>query len=344
MHLRKTIHFVKDHWYFAVLLFLASFGYYFVFHSSNTRFKSDHYDLYIPTDSCSLLEVEKQLDPVLKYNWSFNLIDTSLDLKVRKGLYLIPRGASNNEIKKMLFKTPEPSEQAFIGNIRFRYNMTSTLCKKLDVRSRAVRRELSNNTFIQTLDTSFTKDNVYSIFIQDSLWVYRNASAKEVVRSVHRKWVNFWTDERVALANAQNLSPVDAMILASIVQSESQDKEELPIIAGLYLNRLKTEMKLQADPTVVYSWGKALRRVLRKHLNIKSKYNTYRYKGLPPGPVFTPDKRAIDAVLNPAKHDYLFFVANPELDGKHDFSKTYEEHLEKAKSYNTMLNKKRIYK
>lgn len=334
----------KRFWYLGLLPILFIGSYFFVYHSSNTNFETDYYDLYISEDSSSVTQLEKQLSPIIKNNWTFELIDNNIDLNVKKGLYRISKASSNKEIINCLQSTTSSATKVSIGNIRFRYNLTARLCKDLDLRSRALRRELANEVFIQELDTSFTKENVYSIFIQDSLWVYRDATAQDIVRSVYRNWQNYWTAERKELADMQGLTPIEAMVLASIVQSESQDKEELPIIAGLYLNRLNDEMKLQADPTVVYSWGKSLRRVLKKHLKIRSLYNTYRHKGLPPGPVFTSSKAAIEAVLHAHEHDYFFFVANPELDGKHDFSRTYEEHLAKAKSYREILNKKKIYK
>lgn len=338
------ISFLKRFWYLVLIFVVLMCSYLWVEHSSNTRFETEYYDLYLPTDSLPNSELESYLSPVLKHVWTFNLSNKTLESRVKKGLYLIPKHATNPEIRNIL-KSPSPeSIQMMVGNIRFRYNMVSTLCKHLDIRSRAVRRELSDESFIQSLDTSFTKQNVYGIFFQDSLWIHRHASARDVIRTAHRNWKTYWTAERKSLAQHQGLSPIEVMVLASIVQSESQDLEELPIIAGLYLNRLNDEMKLQADPTVVYSWGKSLRRILKKHLRIKSKYNTYRHKGLPPGPVFTPSVASIEAVLNPAEHDYFYFVANPELDGRHDFSETYQEHLDKAKAYRTILNQKKIYR
>lgn len=342
--IREFFWFLKRFWYLLLFFLIFCGAYYYVEHYPNTDFKSDYYDLYLEDDELSINELENRLSTLVKNKWTFRLSNSSLDGKIRKGLYQIPSKSSNLGLREVFSAPEREAIHVSVGNIRFRYNLTSSFSKKLDVRSRAVRRELADEDFIKSLDTAFTKENVYSIFIQDSLWIYRDATAREVVKSVFRKWDNFWGKERTSLAYEQKLTPIQVMILASIVQSESQDKEELPIIAGLYLNRLRQEMKLQADPTVVFSWGKSLRRVLKKHLRIKSKYNTYRYKGLPPGPVFTPSHEAIEAVLKPAVHDYLFFVANPELDGKHDFSETYEEHLQKAKEYRKILNRKKIYR
>lgn len=330
-------------WYVGLVPILFVLSYFYVYHASNTNFETEYYDLYISIDSSSTKDLEKQLTPLLKTRWTFDLLKDELNEKVKKGLYMIPKGASNKEIIHCLQSSTPPAIKMAIGNIRFRHNLTARLCKDLDLRSRAVRRELANETFIQELDTTFTQENVYGIFIQDSLWVYRNATAKEVIKRVHRNWQQFWTEERKELAEIQGLTPIKAMVLASIIQSESQDEEELPTIAGLYFNRLNDEMRLQSDPTIVFSWGTNLRRILKKHLKIKSRYNTYRHKGLPPGPVYTASKIAINAVLNPQEHDYFFFVAHPSFNGKHIFSRTYEEHLEKAKNYRNTLNRKKIY-
>ena len=331
-------------WFLLLIPLLLLMGYVFTCHFPNTNFETEYYDYNVLNDSLSQNDEIEPLKSSLKLGWTFDIASKFYGQKVSKGLYLISRGASNYEIIKLLELTPRPTIHVKVGNIRFRYNLTSSVCKKLDVRSRAVRRELNNIDFIQSLDTAFTKENVYGIFIQDSIWIHRDATAHEVIKSVHRKWQRYWTTEKKEQAKEMGLSPMEVTILASIIHSESQELEELPRIAGVYLNRLRSDMRLQADPTVVFAWKKNIRRVLKKHLRTRNLYNTYRYNGLPPGPVFTTSKHAIEAVLNEEKHDFLYFVANPELDGKHDFSTTYEEHLEKARSYRKILNKKRIFK
>ena len=342
---KKTKKMIKKTWWLVLLPVLLGSFYFFVFHLPNTSFKTQKYDLYLSKDLLGRDKLKPKIDKMTKLNWTFDLVAWFYGIEPKKGLYQIHKESSNTEIVKLLKEEQKKATQIEIGNLRFRYNATARICKKLDIRSRALRNALSNIQLLQSIDTNLNKENSYGLLIQDSLWVYQETTATELVKSLHRKWSNYWTEERITLAKKQNLKPLEAVILASIVQAESQKIEELPKIAGLYLNRLKKDMKLQADPTVIYALGKKnVHRVLKKHLRIRNPYNTYRYKGLPPGPVYIPSKDALNAVLNPEEHDYIYFVANPELDGFHDFSVTYEEHKEKARSYRKQLNKKRIYK
>ena len=331
--------------YLVLILVTCVFTYSFIFHFSNTSFKTQKFDLYIPSDSLNQNQIEEKLLTATKLDWTLNLAIWISGIEAKKGLYYIDNKSSNAEILNLLKQPQKEIIKVEIGNLRFRYNATARICKNLDIRSRALRNALNDLPFLQSIDSSFNKENSYALLVQDSLWVYKEITARELVKSLHRKWSNYWTEENVVLAKKQNLTPLEAVILASIVQAESQKVEELPKIAGLYLNRLKKDMKLQADPTVIYAIGqKNIHRVLKRHLRVKNPYNTYRYKGLPPGPVYVPSKEALNAVLNPENHDYFYFVANPELNGYHDFSVTYEEHREKAKRYREKLNKKRIYK
>ena len=178
-----------------------------------------------------------------------------------------------------------------------------------------------------------------------------NSSPKYFQKRMLTQYESFWTPKRRDAAQKQGLSPNEVITLAAIVQKESLKIDERPLIAQVYLNRLKKKMRLQADPTVVYALKKeqndfslVIRRVLRKDLKIKSLYNTYRNKGLPPGPIAMPDISAIDAVLFPASHNYLFFVADPNKPGYHDFSTSLRDHNRKARKYYRWLNQQKLYR
>lgn len=186
--------------------------------------------------------------------------------------------------------------------------------------------------------------NVISIFIPNTYAVYWNITPQQLLERMHKESEHFWTPERRSLAAAIGLQPQEVMTLASIVEQETANDAERPMIAGMYLNRLKAGMKLQADPTVKFALGDfSLRRILQVHLTVDSPYNTYHYEGLPPGPICVPSLAAIEAVLHYARHDYLYMCAKEDFSGTHRFAVTYEEHLQNARRYAAALNEREIH-
>lgn len=176
--------------------------------------------------------------------------------------------------------------------------------------------------------------------IPDTYQMYWTASVREIFDRLINAGDDYWTSERVAKAKAQGLTPEEASILASIVDGETRYVPEQPTIAGVYLNRLHLGMKLQADPTVAYCYGYTLNRILKRHLEIDSPYNTYMYAGLPPGPISCPPKSCLEAVLNPDGHNYLYFCADPSFNGSHRFAATYSEHMNNARAFQAALSEK----
>jgi UPF0755 protein len=203
-------------------------------------------------------------------------------------------------------------------------------------------------TFRDTLflkENDFTKDNVFAMFLPNTYEVYWNISAEKFRDKMLGEYKRFWTEERIAKADALNLTPVQVITLASIVHKETVKKSERPTVAGVYLNRLNIGMALQADPTVIYAlklrdknFDQIIKRVLYNDLFINSPFNTYQNIGLPPGPIAMPDVDAIDAVLNPTKHDYIYFCASVEKFGYHEFASTITQHNVNAKKYADWLN------
>jgi UPF0755 protein len=182
--------------------------------------------------------------------------------------------------------------------------------------------------------------NIISIFIPDSYEMYWTIKPEALMQKMEKAYKRFWNEERLAKARALNLTPAQVMTIASITQSETNKTDEMPRVAGVYLNRLAQNMPLQADPTVVYAVGDfEIKRVLSGHKEIDSPYNTYKYGGLPPGPIAIAIRPAIDAVLNFEKHDYLFFCAREDFSGYHNFTKDFNEHLRNARIYQAALNK-----
>ena len=189
----------------------------------------------------------------------------------------------------------------------------------------------------------FTPATLPALFIPDSYEVYWNISATSLRKRILREYKAYWNKERRERAAEVGLTPTEAATLASIVDAETSCEEEKPIVAGLYLNRIARGMPLQADPTVKYAVGDAsLRRILYKHLEVDSPYNTYKHLGLPPGPIRIPSRSALAGVLSPARHNYLFMCAKEDFSGRHNFASTSGEHSRNARRYQAELNKRKI--
>jgi UPF0755 protein len=191
----------------------------------------------------------------------------------------------------------------------------------------------------------FDAENFLTMFLPNTYEMLWNTRTDEFIQRMAKEFKKFWTDERKAKARKQGLSQSEAYILASIVQQETSRRDEMPKVAGVYINRLQRGMPLQADPTLIFALGDfTIKRVLNEHKEIASRYNTYKYKGLPPGPIYMPNTYTIDAVLDAEDHNYLYFCAKPDFSGYHQFASSYRQHLRNARAYHRALNQRRIYK
>jgi UPF0755 protein len=198
--------------------------------------------------------------------------------------------------------------------------------------------EVALINFAMTNKEGFNKDNILAMFIPNTYEVYFNISPDALVRRMHAEYEKFWNDERKAKAKKVGLTPLEVSILAAIVQAESVKPDEAPKIAGLYLNRLKKGIALQADPTLVYAVGDfSLKRVLNEHKQVDSPWNTYMYPGLPPGPINLPEINSIDAVLNFYPSDYYYMCAKEDFSGYHNFTNSYQDHMNNAIRYQRAL-------
>ena len=187
-------------------------------------------------------------------------------------------------------------------------------------------------------------ESIYCIFIPGTYRINRRISAVDLVESIHAEYCNFWNFERTAQAKHIGYSPEEITILSSIVYAETKNVAEMPMIAGLYLNRLKKNMRLEADPTLIYASGAhGTKRVYTKLTYIKSNYNTYRNKGLPPGPIGPTPLVSLEASLHPATHNFFYFCAHESLSGCHTFSESYEAHKLNAIRYRKILDKNKIH-
>lgn len=195
------------------------------------------------------------------------------------------------------------------------------------------------NRFAKSNTDDFTEKTIIGMFIPNTYQVYYTVTPDNLIKKIHNEYNAFWNTERLEKAESIGLSPKEVSTLASIVQAESVKADESPIIAGLYYNRLQRGIPLQADPTLVFASGDfTLKRVLNQHKEIESPYNTYKYKGLPPGPINMPSIQSIDAVLNYKKHNYLYMCAKEDFSGYHNFTSNLRQHNVNAKKYQRALS------
>lgn len=259
---------------------------------------------------------------------------------IKPGHYRVSGTSSSVYVARMLnngWQTPVSFSLA--GSLRTKAEIARKISRQLQLDSASVYAALEDSAFLAAYDT--TPETFFEAFFPATYELYWTASLTDVLDRCRKASDAFWTDENLVKAAAAGLSRRQAVILASIVKGESHYKPELAKIAGVYLNRISRGMLLQADPTVAYCYDYELKRILFRHLEFDSPYNTYKYAGLPPGPICVPDKEYLEAVINP---DYgggnLYFCASKNLDGTHVFAKTLEAHNRNAKAFQNALNKR----
>ena len=231
-----------------------------------------------------------------------------------------------------------PVNLSLSGSIRSRGALARKMAAQLLVDAESLTAAFDDPAFLARYGTDTT--HLFTLILPDTyqvMWTDDAAALMERFVRASRAW---WTEERLQKARRQGLTREEAVILASIVDGETKYEPEMPRIASVYLNRLRIGMKLQADPTVAWCYGYSLRRILRRHLEVDSPYNTYRYAGLPPGPISCPPKACIEAVLSPDDHGDLYFCASPDFDGSHRFARSYTEHLINARAFQQALTRR----
>lgn len=269
---------------------------------------------------------------------SFSFLSKLMDYdeNVKAGRYLLRANMTNLQAIRLLRSGQQEPVKITFNNVRLISELSEKITRNLFIKKEEFEAALVQ--FAMTNRYGFNKDNVLTMFIPNTYEVYYQASAEEVIERMHQEYEKFWTADRKAKAQKEGFTPIEVSILASIVQAESVQKDEAPIIAGLYINRLKEGIPLQADPTLVFAVGDfTLKRVLNEHKEVDSPYNTYKYAGLPPGPVNMPEIRSIDAVLNHAQTDYLYMCAKEDFSGRHNFTGDYDQHINNAKRYQRAL-------
>tara|TARA_B100001093_G_scaffold520430_1_gene615818 strand:+ start:1373 stop:2413 length:1041 start_codon:yes stop_codon:yes gene_type:complete len=332
-----------------VVCCVLSFGVYRKIFQPNTNFTEDKVEVLIPTNTSSKM-LMNILEPHIERSDDFLFVAARKKYfsNIKAGRFILQKGLNNNQIINVLRSQNNPIKITF-NNLDYLEDFAAYMGNKLECDSLQIIDIFMSKAKINESELNYKQ--MMSMLIPNTYEFYWNTSAEQLWTKMSNEYLKFWTESRRNKAKILELSFAEIYTLASIVDKESLKREEQPTIAGVYLNRLKHGIKLQADPTVIYSIRETLndrdtiiKRVLYKDLTIDSKYNTYRYKGIPPGPIGMPGVSAIDAVLNAEEHNYFYFVADIENPGYHDFSKTLKEHNRKSRKYSKWLNRNKIYR
>lgn len=335
--------------YSLIIVFVLIFGYtnYVLIYKANINTEEESIKILIKEEKYfdenrELLKIFKSKSEFLNYIYFFEKRG-----KAKIGNYIIPKDFTNREVYNMLVSGAQTP-------IVYSFNQTSYIREVAKVLGGNLNVDVNEFVNYVYSPTFLEKNNVDSLtvikyFFNDTYEEYWTATPKKIMFKYIKYYKKFWDKNRLEKAKKMRLTPLQVHTLASIVQSETNDKKEYRIVAGVYLNRLQKGMRLQADPTIKYALFiknkyQEIKRILRKDLFIDSPFNTYRKKGLPPAPISTVDKDVVDAVLNAQKHDFIYMCANPSIPGTHLFTSNYKEHQRNAIAYRRWLKSRSIYR
>jgi len=327
-----------------VALGIFSYFIYDSIFSPNTKFTSATEEVFVETDA-EYRDLIQQLRPLVKDIESFDAIARKKGYanNLKPGRFILKKGMNNNEMINTLRSQNQPVSLVFNNQERLE-DLAGRIATQIEADSLSLIETMQDSTFLA--ENNFKPETALAMYIPNQYQVYWNTSAETFRNRMLKEYQRFWNDERKAKAEKIDLTPNEVYTLAAIVQKETAKVDERRRVAGVYMNRYNRGIKLDADPTVIYAVKKknkdfdtVIKRVLYKDLETDSPYNTYKYAGLPPGPIAMPDISAIDAVLNYEDHDYYYFVANPEKPGYHKFAKTLRQHNNNRQAYVRWINK-----
>ncbi len=325
-----------------IFIFLAAALYYAAF-TPNVLHNAD----IIVEPGTGIDKLAGQLAPYLKHKKTF-----VLTAKLKRfnrpvaGKFRIEANMTNNDLINLLRSGKQTEVILTFNNVSSLEELAGKVSHVIRPDSVSLLKAMTDPSFLRT--KGFTHQTALLMYIPNTYRFYYFTSPEQFRERMWKEYKRFWNEKRLNQAKKLGLTPVEIGVLASIVQKETNIAAEKPVIAGVYVNRLRRGMKLQADPTVVYAYKRetgdtsVIRRVLNKHLAVDNPYNTYLYSGLPPGPITMPDISTVDAVLNAKPHDYLYFVADPQRPGYHIFARTLAEHNRNASRYRSHLNRLKI--
>ena len=332
----------------SILSLIFIIDYYNKYYKPNTSFEAESIFLYVMKDDS--IAFRDSISKYIKSEKTFYKVAEKLGYleNIKTGRFKIKRGIGNNDIVNSLKFNNTPVNVTFNNQERVE-DLAGRLSNQIYEDSISLLSAFTDQDFLEK--NNLNEKNVLSIFIPNSYNIYWNTTSENFRDRMLIEYNKFWNKDRSDKAEELGLTKLEVISLASIVQLESRKVDERPRVAGLYINRLRDNMRLQADPTVIYTikeyynnFDTIIRRVLYRDLKLNSKYNTYKIKGLPPGPITMPDISAIDAVLNYERHKYLFMVANPSNRGYHLFASDLAGHNRNKKAYIRWINSKGIYR
>jgi UPF0755 protein len=307
--------------------------------------KAKPFYLYIPTgsdfeDVLHIMESQNMLLHPKNFEWAARKMHYA-DNNVKPGKYLIKPSMSNKDLIMLLRSGKQTPVQLVFNNIRTKAELSERVGQQIEAKPYAILNLMDDNDYINKL--GFKSENILSMFLPNTYEIWWNTSPDQFMKRMKKEYDKYWTVARRNKAKEIGFTPVEISVLASIIQKETNRDDEKNIIAGIYINRYKQGMHLEADPTLVYALGDySITRVLNVYKNIDSPYNTYKYAGLPPGPICLPTQQSIDAVLNYTHHRYMYFCARDDFSGYHAYAVTYEQHQLNARRFQKELNRRRI--
>jgi UPF0755 protein len=331
----------------AVIGAIFAYNVYTAIFSSNTAFENEEAHLYI-APKATFAEVKEDIEPLLEDVEAFISVANQKGYvgNVKAGHYIIKNGMNNNEIINTIRSKNLPVKVAFNNQERLE-NLAGRIATQIQADSLSLIKAMKDPDFLREHD--FNNATALAMYVPNSYEVFWNSTGEEFRDRMFKEYKRFWNADRMKKAEALKMTPQEVYTIASIVQKETAKIDERPRVAGVYLNRIRKGIKLDADPTVIYAvkqlandWDMEIKRVLYKDLEVVSPYNTYRNAGVPPGPIFMPDVSSIDAVLNAEKHGYYYFVVNVERFGYHKFAKTLSQHNSNSAAYRRWISAKGI--
>ena len=330
-----------------LFIFALAFGYW-LFHTvmspNVTTPDGKEIAVYIPTNSTyedvqSILSEANILLNPKSFNWVAQ--KKAYPENIHPGHYVLKNGMNNNQLVNLLRGGLQTPVKVTFNNIRDVDQLAGRIATQIEADSASISHLLHNQEYINQL--GFNDRTIPALFLPNTYEFYWNTDAEGFVVRMFQEYNKFWNEERKQQAQSKGLTPIQVSTLASIVNKETNMSDEMPRVAGVYINRLKNNWLLQADPTLVFAWNDySIKRVLDRHKEIESPYNTYKYAGLPPGPICIPSVAAIKAVLNAEDHHYFYFCAKEDFSGYHNFAKTLAEHNRNATKYQQALNQRGI--
>ncbi len=329
---------------FAILCAVAAYLFYATFYKGNTVTPDGKKAyLYVPREATfeqvmDSLRTHSLLQNERFFVWAAQ--HEKLPQNIHPGRYAVTPGMSNKALARAVaMGWQEPLNLVVSGRMRTLEKVSEVLTRRTLADSAVMRACLDNDSLLATF--GFDQVSVRGMIIPDTYEVLWTITELELLERMHTEYLRFWNEERKARAQAIGFTPEEVSTLAAIVYEETAKTDEMPDIAGVYMNRLRIGMPLQADPTLIFAANDySIRRVLRKHTRVESPYNTYKNAGLPPGPICVPSKEALEAVLNYTRHSYLYFCAKDDFSGYHNFSVSYRDHLKNARSFQKALTRR----